>query len=426
MLNKQQINPADIPPSGIRGFTLSNGLRVIHYKDSGTQSVALNILYNVGSKDEDPNQTGLAHLLEHLMFGGSIHIPVYDTPLQNAGGENNAWTNADITNYYLTVPKQNIETGFWLESDRMLSLAFDQKTLDVQKQVVIEEFKQRCLNQPYGDASALLREAAYKVHPYRWTTIGKEISHIESIHLDDVKNFFFTHYAPNNAILSVCGNIDFEQVVELSEKWFGPIPKRDVKVRNLPQEPEQTEARFLEVERDVPLDSIFKAYKMCSRTSPDYYACDILSDILANGRSSRLYRRLVMEKKLFSEANAYVSGDLEPGLFFVTGKPCAGISLEDADNLLCEELDILCRETISEKESEKVKNKFESHELFSNINYLNKATNTAFYELIGKAEDINRQVDLYRSISNEQVRDTAKKMFRPDNSVTLYYKALTK
>lgn len=403
--------------------TLENGLRIVHNKDAGTQMVAVNVLYDVGSKDEDPEQTGLAHLFEHLMFGGSINIPEYDTPLQNAGGENNAWTNPDMTNYYLTIPKQNVETGFWLESDRMLSLAFTQKSLDVQKQVVIEEFKQRYLNQPYGDVSALLRELAYKVHPYRWTTIGKEISHIENVALEDIKNFFFTHYAPNNAILSVCGNIEFDEVVGLAEKWFGPIPKREVGMRNLPKEPVQTEARILEVEKDVPLSSVYKAYKMSSRTSPDFYAYDILSDILANGRSSRMYRRLVMEKKLFSEANAYVSGDLDDGLFFVSGKPLPGISLEEADRLLTEELEILCMESVEEKEIEKVKNKFESNELFGNINYLNKATNMAFYELLGDANKINEQVEMYRSITPERIKEAAKTTFRPENCSTLIYRA---
>ncbi len=405
----------------INRHTLDNGLRIIHHKDDSTQMVAMNILYDVGSKDENPDQTGLAHLFEHLMFGGSIHIPDYDKPLQNAGGENNAWTNPDITNYYLTIPAQNIETGFWLESDRMLSLAFSQKSLDVQKQVVIEEFKQRSLNQPYGDVSALIKDLAYKVHPYRWTTIGKEISHIENVTLDDVKEFFFTHYAPNSAILVVTGNIDFEKVIALAENWFIPIPKREIKERNLPQEPEQTEARLLEVERDVPLDSIYKAYKMCSRVSPDFYVYDILSDILANGRSARLYRRLVMEKKLFSEVNAYVSGDLDGGLFYVSGKPVSGISLKEADNLLCEELDVLCRELVVENELEKVKNKFESNELFGNINYLNKATNLAFFELIGNAEDINKQVDWYRGVSSKKMMEIAQMAFRPENCNTLYY-----
>lgn len=407
----------------INRHTLNNGLRIVHHKDVSTQMVALNVLYDVGSKDENSNQTGLAHLFEHLMFGGSINIPDYDAPLQNAGGENNAWTNADMTNYYLTIPAQNVETGFWLESDRMLSLAFTQKSLDVQKHVVIEEFKQRTLNQPYGDVSALMRDLSYKKHPYRWTTIGKEISHIESVSLDDIKAFFFAHYAPNNAILSVTGNIDFEQVIQLAEKWFDPIERRNVKPRNLPQEPTQQEARLLEVERNVPLDSIYKAYKMPARTDSDYYAYDMLSDVLANGRSARLYRRLVMEHNLFSDVNAYVSGDIEPGLFFVTGKPVAGISLEEADNILQEELQLLCNEPISEKESEKVKNKFESSELFNNINYLNKATNLAFYELIGSAEEINHQVALYRKISVEKFQETAKKLFCSENSNTLYYNA---
>ncbi|MCD7973726.1 MAG: insulinase family protein [Candidatus Azobacteroides sp.] len=407
----------------VNRHTLENGLKIVHNKDMATQMIAMNILYDVGSKDEHPDQTGLAHLFEHLMFGGSLHIPDYDSPLQNAGGENNAWTNADITNYYLTIPCQNIETGFWLESDRMLSLAFSQHSLDVQKQVVIEEFKQRNLNQPYGDVSALIKSMAYKVHPYQWTTIGKEISHIENVTLEDIKNFFFTHYAPNNAILSLSGNIEFEQVKELAEKWFAPIPYKEIVRRNLPEEPVQKEVRFMEVEREVPLDAIYKVYKMPARNIPDFYICDLISDILCNGRSSRLYHHLVMEKKLFSEVNAYVSGDIEPGLFYVTGKPAKGISLEDADRFLQEELTVLKEEIIPEMELEKVKNKYESNDVFGNINYLNRATNLAFFELLGNAEDINKQTSLYRRVSAEAVKECANILFQPENSGTLYYKA---
>ena len=315
----------------INRHILDNGLRLVHSQDESTQMVALNILYNVGARDEDPEHTGFAHLFEHLMFGGSVNIPDYDMPLQLAGGENNAWTNNDITNYYLTVPRQNVETGFWLESDRMLSLDFSERSLEVQRGVVMEEFKQRCLNQPYGDIGHLLRPLAYQTHPYQWPTIGKELSHIANATLEEVKAFFFRFYAPNNAILAVTGNISFEEAVALTEKWFGSIPRREVPQRNLPQEQEQTEERRLTVERNVPLDSLFMAYHMPAHCHPDYYAFDILSDVLSNGRSSRLNQRLVQQKQLFSSIDAYISGSVDAGLFHISGKPSAGVTLEQAE-----------------------------------------------------------------------------------------------
>ena len=299
----------------INRHILDNGLRLVHSRDESTQMVALNILYNVGARDEHPEHTGFAHLFEHLMFGGSVNIPDYDMPLQLAGGENNAWTNNDITNYYLTVPRQNVETGFWLESDRMLSLDFSERSLEVQRGVVMEEFKQRCLNQPYGDVGHLLRPLAYQKHPYQWPTIGKDLSHVANATLEEVKAFFFRFYAPNNAILAVTGNISFEEAVELTEKWFGSVPRREVPVRNLPQEPEQTEERRLTVERNVPLDSLFMAYHMCDHRHPDYYVFDILSDVLSNGRSSRLNQHLVQEKQLFSSIDAYISGSVMQACF---------------------------------------------------------------------------------------------------------------
>ncbi|MDE5759785.1 MAG: insulinase family protein, partial [Bacteroides sp.] len=304
----------------INKYRLPNGLRLVHHEDRSTQMVALNIVYDVGARDEHPDHTGFAHLFEHLMFGGSVHIPDYDTPLQRAGGENNAWTNNDITNYYLTIPKSNVEIGFWLESDRMLELAFSEQSLEVQRAVVIEEFKQRCLNQPYGDVGHLLRPLAYQKHPYRWPTIGKELSHIANATLAEVKEFFFRFYAPNNAVLAVTGNISWEETVRLTEKWFGPIPRREVPVRQLPQEPMQTAERRQTVERNVPLDALFMAYRMCGRNEADYYAFDILSDILSNGRSSRLTRKLVQEQKLFSSLDAYISGTRDAGLLHISGK----------------------------------------------------------------------------------------------------------
>ena len=391
----------------ISRHVLANGLRLVHSQDESTQMVALNIVYNVGARDEHPDHTGFAHLFEHLMFGGSVNIPDYDAPLQLAGGENNAWTNNDITNYYLTVPRQNVEIGFWLESDRMLSLDFNERSLDVQRGVVMEEFKQRCLNQPYGDVGHLLRPLAYKVHPYQWPTIGKELSHIANATLDEVKDFFFRFYAPNNAVLAVTGNISFEETVALTEKWFASIPKRDVPVRQLPQEPAQTEERRLVVERNVPVDSLFMAYHMCERAHPDYYAFDILSDILSNGKSSRLNRHLVQEKQLFSSIDAYISGTVDAGLFHISGKPAAGVSLEEAETAVREELNRLQNEAVAVQELEKVKNKFESTQIFGNINYLNVATNLAWFELNGAAEDMEKEVERYRSVTAGQLQAVA-------------------
>ncbi|WP_297974241.1 pitrilysin family protein [uncultured Bacteroides sp.] len=406
----------------INKHCLSNGLRLVHSEDRSTQMVALNIVYDVGARDEHPEHTGFAHLFEHLMFGGSANIPDYDTPLQSAGGENNAWTNNDITNYYLTVPKSNVEIGFWLDSDRMLELAFSEQSLDVQRGVVIEEFKQRCLNQPYGDVGHLLRPLAYRVHPYRWPTIGKELSHIEQATLEEVKDFFYRFYAPNNAVLAVTGNISWEETVALTEKWFGPVPRRNVPPRQLPQEPEQTEARRLTVERPVPLDALFMVYPMCNREHPDYFAFDILSDVLSNGRSSRLSRQLVQEQKLFSSIDAYISGTRDAGLLHISGKPAAGVSLEEAEAAVLRELEELCQTPVGEQELEKVKNKFESTQIFGNINYLNVATNLAWFELTGQAEDIDREVERHRAVTAEQLQRVARETFREENSVVLYYK----
>lgn len=407
----------------INRYTLSNGLRLIHHEDNTTQMVALNLLYDVGARDEHPDHTGFAHLFEHLMFGGSVNVPDYDTPVQNAGGENNAWTNNDITNYYITLPRQNVETGFWLESDRMLSLDFNPRSLEVQRQVVIEEFKQRNLNQPYGDASHLLRSLAYKVHPYQWPTIGKEISHIANATLEEVQEFFFKYYAPDNAILSVTGHITFQETVAMAEKWFGPIPRRNVVPRSLPQEPRQTEERRLTVERNVPVDALFMAFHICDRRHRDYYAFDMLSDLLSSGRSSRFVQHLVQAKQVFTNIDAYISGSLDDGLFHITGKPAPGVTLEEAEAAIWQELNSLIVESVDEAELEKVKNRYESEQIFNNLNYLNVATNLAYFELIGKAEDINDEVSKYRAVTAEQIKEAAQKTFVRENCSILYYKA---
>ena len=407
----------------VNRHTLPNGLRIVHSEMESTQMVALNVLYNVGARDEHPEHTGFAHLFEHLMFGGSVNIPDYDTHVQNAGGENNAWTNNDITNYYITLPRQNVETGFWLESDRMLSLDFNEKSLEVQRQVVIEEFKQRNLNQPYGDVGHLVREMAYKKHSYQWPTIGKETSHIANATLDEVKDFFFRFYAPDNAILAVTGNISFDDTVALAEKWFGPIPRRNVATRNLPKEPVQTEERRQTVERNVPVDALYMVFHKCDRLHPDYYTFDMLSDLLSSGRSCRFIQHLVLEKQIFSNIDAYISGSIDEGLFHITGKPSPGISLEEAEEAVWEELEALKTIEIDSYELEKVKNRYESEQIFNNLNYLNVATNLAFFELIGQAEDINYEVEKYRSVTSERIREVARKAFVRENCSVLYYKA---
>ena len=402
-------------------FTLNNGLRVLVHKDSSSPIVAMNIIYDVGARDEDPERTGFAHLFEHLMFGGSKNIPVYDEPLQKVGGENNAFTNNDITNYYLTLPANNLETGFWLESDRMMALDFSQKSLDVQKNVVIEEYKQRYLNQPYGDVSLLLRPLSYKVHPYRWPTIGESIDHIKNATLGDVKSFFYSHYAPNNAILTISGNVETEQIYKLTDKWFGSIEKRDIANRKLNKEPKQTGARELIEKKDVPSNAIYMAYHMCERKSELYHATDLLSDILSNGLSSRLYQNLVKEKRLFGNINAYISGSIDPGQFIISGNLLDGVSIDEAEKAIHSQLEKLKMEEIPVEELEKVKNKLESSLVFSEISILNKAMNLGYYELLGDAQLANLEIEKYRKVLPGQMQTIAKDIFDIKNSSTLYY-----
>ncbi|MEI6489794.1 MAG: pitrilysin family protein [Bacteroidota bacterium] len=404
-------------------FKLENGLRVIVHQDKSTPLACINILYDVGSRDESPEQTGFAHLFEHLMFGGSINVANYDEPLQRVGGENNAFTTNDITNYYLTLPAENLETGFWIESDRMLSLAFSEKSLEVQRNVVIEEFKQRYLNQPYGDVWLLLRPLAYKVHPYKWDTIGKEISHIENAKIEDVKNFFNRFYNPQNAIVVVAGDVEFKNVKLLVEKWFCSIPTGSFVKRNLPIEPPQNESRSLTVERDVPQDAIYKVYHMCSRFDNEYYTVDLLSDILSQGNSSRLHNELIKKKKLFSEINAYVMGDFDKGLFVVAGKLTKGVSMEQADEAIVSILDKFKQELVLDDELTKVKNKSESTHLFGEVDILNKATNLAIAELMGDAELVNRETEKYLQVTALEIKEQANVIFKKENCSTLYYKA---
>ncbi len=402
-------------------FSLENGLRIIVHKDESTPIVAVNILYNVGSKDENPDKTGFAHLFEHLMFGGSINIPKYDTPLEKVGGENNAFTNNDITDFYLLIPEQNLETAFWLESDRMFQLAFSPKSLEVQKNVVIEEFKQSYLNQPYGDVWLLLKPLAYKKHPYRWPTIGKKISHIENTKMQDVKAFYKKFYNPNNAIMTIAGNVETEYIKDLSRKWFAPIEREENYKRNLPVEPEQKEPRSLTVERDVPFDAIYKAFHICARKDKQYHSIDLLSDILSNGDSSRFNKKLIKKQKIFSEINAYLSGDIDKGLFIISGKLIRGVSMKDAENAINNEIDNIKNELVSPIELQKVKNKIESTLEFSKMNILNKAMNLSYAELLGDASLINDEINKYLSVTKEQIKEQANSIFKDTNCSTLYY-----
>jgi len=402
-------------------FVLANGLRVIVHQDTSTPMAVMNIMYDVGARDEDPERTGFAHLFEHLMFGGSINIPSYDTPLQMAGGENNAYTSNDITNYYIQLPAENLETAFWLESDRMLSLAFGEKSLDVQRKVVCEEFKEHYLNKPYGDVWHKMRELAYKVHPYRWMTIGKELSHIETAKLDDVKNFFFKHYRPNNAILVVAGNVTIEKVKELTEKWFGDIPSGEKYIRNLPLEPPQTEARKLEVKAEVPLDAFYKCWHIYPRNDKRYYIADLITEVLSGGGSSRLFQSLVKEKKLFSAVECYHSGSLDAGTLVIEGKLVKGIKMEDAEKAVEAELEKMRTEKVTTTELQKVKNKVESLIAFEDMSLTNRANSLAFYELLGDAEQMNHELEKYNVVTAEDILNESRIIFRPENSNTLYY-----
>ncbi len=406
--------------------TLTNGLRVIVHTDISTPFVAVNVCYNVGSKHEDQERTGFAHLFEHLTFGGSKHVPDFDTPVQNAGGTNNAFTSNDITNYYITIPANNIETALWLESDRMLGPKFTKKGLEVQRKVVIEEFRQTSLNKPYGDVWHLLRDLSYKVHPYRWPTIGLTPEHIEMATLQEVKDFFFHHYAPNNAILVITGNISNDLAFRLAEKWFGDIPEREIRNIIINPEPLQTVARELTVNRDVPIDTFYLAWHMSSRLNQDFYVSDLLSDILSGGKSSRVEERLIKGQKLFSEADVFLSGENEHGLFVATGKINDGVDFESARKAMMDEVFQTAETLVSAYELEKVINKAESEQVFNEIGYLEKAMQLAFYEILGDANLINLQIARYREVTREDIRRVASDILRSGNCNTLNYLSLKK
>lgn len=402
-------------------FTLANGLRVIVHQDLSTPMAVINIMYDVGARDEDPEQTGFAHLFEHLMFGGSVNVPSYDEPLQMAGGENNAYTTNDLTNYYIQLPAENLETAFWLESDRMLSLAFSDKSLDVQRKVVCEEFKEHYLTKPYGDVWHKMRELAYKKHPYRWMTIGKELSHIENAKLDDVKNFFFKHYRPVNAVLVVAGNVTVERVKELAEKWFGDIPSGEKYNRNLPAEPDQTEERFMEIKANVPLDALYKCWHMGSRMDGSYYAVDLMTDILSGGGSSRLYQSMVKEQQLFSNIECHHFGSTDAGLVVVEGKLVKGVKMEDAEKAVEKELEKMKNEKVSEAELQKVKNKTESMIAFEDMSVMSRANSLAYYETLGDAAWMNFELQKYAKVTTEDILEQSRQIFRRENCSTIHY-----
>lgn len=402
-------------------FILPNGLRVLVHEDTTTPMAVVDVLYDVGARDESPDKTGFAHLFEHLMFGGSVNIPVYDEPLQRAGGENNAYTTNDLTNYFIQLPAENLETAFWLESDRMLSLAFNEKSLEVQRKVVCEEFREHYINKPYGDAWKILREMAYKTHPYRWMTIGRELSHIEQASLEDVKTFFFKHYTPANAILVVGGNVKTEEVKRLAGKWFGEIPSGKKYIHELPQEGLQTEPRKEEVTAQVPLDALYKCYPIFPRLDQRYYTIDLITDLLSGGSSSRLFQTLVKEKKLFSQIDCYHLGSLDAGLLTIEGKLVKGVKMQEAELAVEEELQKLTEAVVSENELQKVKNRVESTIAFEDLSLLSRCNNLAFYELLGDAALMNGEMDQYEKVTPGDILQIAREVFTPEHSNTLYY-----
>lgn len=401
---------------------LENGLTLLVSTDRATSMVAVNLIYRVGAKNENPDKTGFAHLFEHLMFGGSKHVPDYDTPIQMASGENNAFTNNDYTDYYIVLPKENIEIALWVESDRMRGLNINKKTLDVQKKVVIEEFNQRYLNKPYGDVWQLLRTMCYTTHPYQWATIGKEPSHIETATLKDVKAFYDRYYTPSNALLSIAGDITMEEVLPLVEKWFGEIESGEKACDAIPKEPQQTEARRLEVKRDVPVTAIFIAFHMGDRLSEQFVVCDTMSDILSNGDSSRMQQNLVRKEQFFTSVDAYLTGDVEEGLFVVTGYLADGISVEVAEKALWREILRLKTELVTDYELQKVQNKFEVNTIFGELNVMNKAMNIGYYDMIGDIDYINRELECYKAVTKEKIATTATELFNKEQSSTLIYR----
>ncbi|MDR1554178.1 MAG: insulinase family protein [Prevotellaceae bacterium] len=404
-------------------FILKNGLTLLTHRDKSSPVAIVNVLYKVGARDENPEKTGFAHLFEHLMFSGSKNVKSFDGELQIAGGENNAFTCNDYTNYYISLPKENIETALWIESDRMLYPNITQQNIDTQRSVVIEEFNQRYLNQPYGDIWLLLRPLAYKIHPYRWATIGENIEHIKNATLDDVKQFFDLHYYPSNAVISIVADIEHEKIYELVRKWFEEIPDRTNVRCKLPYEPQQTELRTLTVERNVPLTYLYKAYKMCNRKNPDYYVCDLLTDILSSGKSSRMYQNLIKQTDLFAGANAFISGDIDEGLLIVSARLLPNVDIKKAEMAIDNEIEKMRTAKVSEYELEKVKNKVEASQIYSETSILNKAMILAYYEMLGDNDLMNAELNYYRAITADDIMRVSKNVFADERCSTLYYKS---
>ena len=409
-------------------YTLENGLRLLIHEDNSTPLVAVNLLYDVGSRDESLEKTGFAHLFEHLMFGGSKNAIDFDDPIQRAGGENNAFTNSDMTNFYATVPAENLETLLWLESDRMLALRINKRSLNVQRKVVVEEFKETTLNEPYGDVWHIIGDMVYKKHPYRWPVIGLTPQHIEDATLEDVKDFFNKFYVPNNAILTVAGNFSkiegsTEGVKSLVEKWFGSVPSGDVPKRNLPEEPPQTAEIRRTVEANVPLDALYMLFRSPARTDPDYYALDLMTDVLASGSSSRFYRKILKDKRLCSEIDCSQTGNLDPGIVIIDGKPTEGVTLEQLEEAIWAELERIKNKPIDDLELQKLKNRVESQQTFGDVGALNKAMNLTFYELIGDSDLINTEIEYYQAVQVTDIQRVANNIFRKDNASILYYKS---
>ncbi len=405
-----------------RRQTLKNGLVVLVHEDPSTPLVACNLLYRVGSRDEDPERTGLAHLFEHLMFSGTPEVPDFDQPIQEAGGENNAYTNTDVTCFYEVLPAQNLEVALWLESDRMRNLKVDEQKLRVQQKVVVEEFKEVCLNQPYGDAWHHLSELAFRVHPYRWPTIGKEPAHILGVRLEEVRAFYRRFYAPNNAVLVIAGGVDAAEALKLAEKWFGNIPPSNLSPRTLPQEPPQTALQRRIQRAKVPEEALYLAFRTGSRLDTDFHATDLLSDVLCNGPSSRLYRRLEKERRLFQSIDCYITGSFDPGLLIIEGQISEGTSLETARSAVWEEIERLKEEPVPARELEKLKNKVESNLVFSETSVTSKASSLAFYEALGDAALVNREAENYRRVEPADLQAVARRIFRPENCAELQYR----
>jgi predicted Zn-dependent peptidase len=404
-------------------FTLDNGLRVLFHKEPSTPMAVVNLVYDVGARDENPEQTGFAHLFEHLMFGGSVHIPDFDAPLQAAGGQSNAFTSNDITNYYDVLPAHNLDTALWLESDRMLALAFTPKSLEVQRQVVIEEFKQRYLNQPYGDAWLQLRPLAYQKHPYRWATIGKNIKHIADATMDDVRAFFQKHYHPGNAVLCIVGNFELAEIQQKVQHYFGNIPAQTKIARQLPQEPTQKRFRQKVITRKVPADSFYYAFQMGKRLDNDYYLADLLSDHIGNEKTGLLFTELQRKKRLVSEITAYITGSIDNGLFVITGKINPNRSLEELDTALWPLLEKYKAKKMSKPSLQQLVLKLQTAKAFQDQGLLSRAMNLSFFELLGDAALINQESARFANIQTADLQTYAQQLFDKNRCALLQIQA---